>query len=163
MDSSVYQQASGPFTLLTCTQVHTHTRTGPRSCTCSTAHVHTPQKHFHAYSVKSRMTLLLPLRYKRVLALPRTSVCPDLREHPRLLPMLLYCWLPLVRGWQELWRCSCVYVCIRGCESVCATMCAFLQVGARFVNICMEIQFTYKSTYVQAVRGVGLFVGIKIL
>ena len=58
------------------------------------------------------MILLLPLRCKRVLALPGTPVCPDLREHPGLLRMLVHLWLPLIRRWQELWRCVLMSACM---------------------------------------------------
>lgn len=53
---------------------------------------------------------LCPRRCKRVLALPGPPVCPDLREHPGLLRVLVHLRFPLIQRWQELRRC--VSVCL---------------------------------------------------
>lgn len=78
------------------------------------------------------MMMMLPLsfRYKRVLELPRPSVCPDLWEHPRLLWVLLYLWFPLIWWWQELWRCVCVNVCLYGCVRI--SLCMLTHVTVDF-------------------------------
>lgn len=54
--------------------------------------------------------LSLSCRCKRVLALPGPPVCPDLREHPGLLRVLVHLRFPLIQRRQELRRC--VSVCL---------------------------------------------------
>lgn len=122
---------------LTCTQARTgtyvfvqdnktaHAWLRARTCTHGCKLTNTKCTHLS-------MMMMLPLsfRYKRVLELPRPSVCPDLWEHPRLLWVLLYLWFPLIWWWQELWRCVCVNVCLYGC--VCISLCMLTHVTVDF-------------------------------
>lgn len=110
---------------------------GQQNCTCLVACVRARTcthgcKLTNTKCTHLSMMMMLPLsfRYKRVLELPRPSVCPDLWEHPRLLWVLLYLWFPLIWWWQELWRCVCVNVCLYGC--VCISLCMLTHVTVDF-------------------------------